>query len=522
MPIMKKKLVFGFGLLLLISLKSLAQQDTSFSVPPDTAGNLLADTVAMFPEADISQPDDGLQPEEPKLSINGYIQADDRLKFNGGKLYRQEYRLDVKLDYKPFERGKLFAEVWLRTYKFPEIYTVGDLSDKKKILNFDADVREAYFDIYGLFTKNLDVRIGRQRIAWGTADRLNPTDNLNPYDMEDIWDFGRHLGSNAIKLTYYAGTFTFTGVAIPWFTPSVLPGQDWTQAFMPEVKIPAMITDTSFMPGLRIPIYLTPRSISDTLIMPQRDIRHYPSFGLKAKKSIGNFDISLSYVYGRDALPLPTELYTNITIDTFTVFPEVRADATVDIRSKVGFPVVQVLGLDFAGSIKDVGIWGEAACFLPGKNYMKRYLHYDFPDYGISKDSVLTDSLVLDSKPYVKFVVGLDYTFKHGFYLNFQYLHGFVHERGPKELNDYYMLAFEWTSGNGRLKISILNGGIQINQYKNLKNNLAWIYMPEISYKPVDNAELILGAHLLDGTPTTSFGKVTKNDDIYLKLKYSF
>ncbi|HQI70687.1 MAG TPA: hypothetical protein PLT47_08045, partial [Bacteroidales bacterium] len=206
---MKKRFVFGFLLLLFLAFKTIAQQDTSVLKLSDTAGNLPADTSAVFPESGIIIADDGLQPEEPKLSINGYIQADDRLQFNGGKLNRQEYRLDVKLDYKPFDRGKLFTEVWLRAYKYPEIYTVGDLSDKKKILNFDADVREAYFDIYGLFTKNLDVRIGRQRIAWGTADRLNPTDNLNPYDMEDIWDFGRHLGSNAIKLTYYAGTFTF-------------------------------------------------------------------------------------------------------------------------------------------------------------------------------------------------------------------------------------------------------------------------------------------------------------------------
>lgn len=504
----------GFALMFFLSVPVLAQQDTTVFVLPDTSVTVQEEVV---PESEITP-----VPEEPKLSINGYIQTDDRLKFNGGKLNWQEYRLDVKLDYKPFDRARLFADVWLRAYKYPEINNVSDLSDKKKILNFDADLREAYFDIYGLFTKNLDVRIGRQRIAWGTADRLNPTDNLNPYDMEDIWDFGRHLGSNAIKFTYYLKSFTFTGVAIPWFTPSVLPGSEWTQAFMPDFEVPEMIIDTSFVPGLTIPVYLTTGNIVDTLVMPQRDIKHYPSFGLKVKKSIGNFDISLSYVYGRDALPLPTELYTNITIDTFLLLPEVRAEATMDIRSKVGFPVLKVLGFDFAGSVKDVGIWGEAACFFPEKNYMKRYLHYEFPDYGISKDSVLADSLVLDSKPYVKFVVGLDYTFKHGFYLNFQYLHGFVNERGPKDLNDYYILAFEWTSGNGRLKVSILNGGIQVNKYKDFKNNFAWIYMPEISYKPIDNAELILGAHLLDGSPSTSFGKVTKNDDIYLKFKYSF
>ncbi|MFA5194875.1 MAG: hypothetical protein WC401_03650 [Bacteroidales bacterium] len=507
--------VFAITFLIFISFEKIyAQQDTSLISLPDTSFLFSAEE---FPV--VEEPVTVL-PEEPKLSVFGYIQTDDRLKFYGGKLNHQEYRLDVKLEYKPFERGKLFAEVWLRSYKFPEIYNISDLSEKKKVLNFDADIREAYFDIYGLFTKNLDIRIGRQRIAWGTADKLNPTDNLNPYDMEDIWDFGRHLGSNAIKLTYYAGSFTFTGVAIPWFTPAVLPNSEWTAAYMPSFEIPEKLVDTSFISGVALPIYLTPGNISDTLVLPQRTIKHYPSFGLKAQKSIGNFNISLSYSYGRDALPLPTEMSTTLTIDTFMLAPELRADATIDIRTKVEFPVMKVIGLDFAGSVKGIGIWGEAACFLPQKNYMKRYLHYTL--YGVTIDSVLSDSLVLDNKPYVKFVVGLDYTFRHGFYLNFQYLHGFVNERGPKELNDYYILAFEWTSDNGKLKIGILNGGIQVNNYKKINSNFAWIYMPEISYKPMDNAELILGAHLLDGSPTTSFGKVTKNDDIYLKLRYSF
>lgn len=45
---------------------------------------------------------------------------------------------------------------------------------------------------------------------------------------------------------------------------------------MPAYEIPEMITDTSFIPGMTIPIYLTQGAISDTLVMPQRNIKHYP------------------------------------------------------------------------------------------------------------------------------------------------------------------------------------------------------------------------------------------------------
>lgn len=465
---------------------------------------------------------DGTFAEPPKLSLNGYIQTDNRLLLDGVKLHRQEYRLDVKMEYKPFEKTRFYGEVWLRGYKYPEITQLNDLSEKKRILNFDSDIREAYFDIYGLFTKNLDIRVGRQRIAWGTADRLNPTDNLNPYDMEDIWDFGRHLGSNAIKLTYYLKSFTFTGVVIPWFTPSVLPDKSWNAAFNTEYKIPGLIFDSTSIPGIKIPVYLQPGSISDTIILPEKSLKHTPAFGIKIKKSIGNFDISASYTYAHDALPIPKKMYSHLILDTLILSPELKAEGRVSAKAHLEYPVIKVIGLDFAGSVKGVGIWGEAACFLPEKIMMKRYLKYSIPDYSITVDSVLTDSLILDNKPYLKFILGFDYNFKHGFYLNFQYLHGFINERGSKELNDYFLISLQWKNQRDNLQLNLLQGGVQISDFKNLRNNYAWFYTPEIIYKPVDNAEIILGAHLLDGTPGTSFGKVTKNDEVFLKFRYTF
>ena len=38
---------------------------------------------------------------------------------------------------------------------------------------------EAYVDI---FTDHADFRLGQQFIFWGTADWVNPTDNINPWD----------------------------------------------------------------------------------------------------------------------------------------------------------------------------------------------------------------------------------------------------------------------------------------------------------------------------------------------------
>ena len=53
----------------------------------------------------------------------------------------------------------------------------------------------------------LDVRAGRQIIAWGRADGLNPTDNLTGEDLTLLApdDDDRRLGTTALRASYYLG-----------------------------------------------------------------------------------------------------------------------------------------------------------------------------------------------------------------------------------------------------------------------------------------------------------------------------
>jgi hypothetical protein len=327
-----------------------------------------------------------------------------------------------------------------------------------------------------------------------------------------------------LQLNYYAGSWTFTGVGILQFTPSILPNSDWTPAFMPDFSLPEVMVDSNTVPGLAIPVYIKQGLISDSVMLPQRDIKHSPSFGLKVKKWMGAWIFSLSYVYSHDPLPVLSRTHTDLTIDTiiFDLPYNIYANATADVKAYLEYPVQKVLGFDFAGSLWGIGLRGEAACIFPTEVTLKQTLHYEAPMLSLVRDSVLPDSLTLSGDPYVKFLVGADYTFKNNIYLNFQYLHGFLHERGAKELNDYFLFGAEWTLCKSKLKLSLLNTGLQIGDWGDFKNNYAVMYMPEMSYKPVDNCEIVLGAHIIDGKGTTSFGKVHKNDDIFIRLKYSF
>jgi hypothetical protein len=80
----------------------------------------------------------------------------------------------------------------------------------------EVEVRELYMQ--GSLTTNLDLKLGRQIVVWGTSDNMRITDVLNPLDqrevgMVDIEDL--RLPVTMARLDYYSGDWQWTGIAIP-------------------------------------------------------------------------------------------------------------------------------------------------------------------------------------------------------------------------------------------------------------------------------------------------------------------
>lgn len=420
------------------------------------------------------------------LKWSGYLQVDHRFFTRNGDFSFKEYRLDLQSEYRTSENSKFFSDIWIRSLGFQSISASSDLFSKNKISPVNFEIREAYLDIYGFLTKNLDIRIGRQRIAWGTADKINPTDNINPDDFEDIWDMGRHLGSDGIKATYYFKNFTIQGVFVPNFTPAVLPLPQWSSVLIPPYQI------MDFGKDYRL------RNVNDRIIMPQNNLEENMIAGLKISTNIAGYDLSLSYLYGRD--DLPTLNYLRIENMTFS--------KEVDIVANLIYPRMKVLGADFSGSIGDVGIWGEAGLFYPEEVKLKTsYLGL----YTI-------ESTALSDSPYLKYTIGIDYTFKNGIYLNTQFIHGFVHERGKKNLEDYLTMQLEWKLFQDKVKLVPISGAIE---YKD-KKNYAIIYYPFLEYRPFENTLLTIGVRLINEKGFTNFGRLKEMDEFFVKAKYSF
>ncbi len=205
---------------------------------------------------------------------------------------------------------------------------------------------------------------------------------------------------------------------------------------------------------------------------------------------------------------------TNGTPARKVIFTPTAIPGTVDLDTELIYPRLHIAGLDLAGAIGDVGIWAEAAAFFPEKIYLET----DLSALGMGTRS----STAMDDNPYTKYVIGGDYTFKNGLYINGQYLHGFIYERGKDSLEDYFMFGLEQKFFADKLKVTPIGGGIEIKDFEDLKNNYALIFAPEIAYYPVDNAEIILGLRLINGKTTTTFGKIKDTDEGFVKVKYSF
>ena len=438
-----------------------------------------------------------LHAQENPLQVSGALMTDQRFLFQDKNPWAwNENRFTVDFDKRITGNSKFHSEIWLRNLGLPDISSSADLYNKGIVDPYNLEIREAYIQLYGLLTRKLDVTIGRQYIAWGTADMINPTDNLNPYDMEDVLDFGRHRGTDAINLQYYFNNeFSLQGVYIPFFRPANLPLGIFAGALDASMELPQGMVLVSY---------------ADSIAMPEYNLGESATAGLRFKGFAGGVDFSLSYLWGRDGLPY----------NTYNILTPVNAQGGIDVNAQLSYERNHIIGADLVTSIAGIGVWAEAAAFIPEKDIiLSNDLSAFFP---MSPDPVILDSVILEAKPYIKFVVGGDYNFADGSYLNLQYFHGFIHERGAAALNDYFFLRFDKSFFNGKLTLSPLSGGFIVTDWSAIKEHYALAYMPEVNYQATVNTEISLSSVFFEGKGDNLFVSLKHYDMLMLKVNYSF
>jgi len=143
--------------------------------------------------------------------------------WQGLTMLRSELELTLKNKFSDRWQGQISARGFYDT-----IYVLRgrDEYTQQVLDTYESELRLEDTFIQGSITDQLDTKIGRQIVVWGTLDNLRVTDILNPLDLRqpgltDIDDL--RLPVTMVKFDYYFGRWDLSVMAIPEVRFSKLP-----------------------------------------------------------------------------------------------------------------------------------------------------------------------------------------------------------------------------------------------------------------------------------------------------------
>lgn len=376
------------------------------------------------------------------ILFNGSIYSDLRFKTqrNMPMLYN-ETCINLHMQFKNFNM-KIIADGDIFTLNDDMPASLEELSSQRSFYLPLIRINEAYAYIFNFPFPFTDLRAGIQRINMGSGAMMSTLDMLNAYDQTDRWSYDKRLGSLCIELTGYYGQLSWNIGLIPLFSPNILP-------------------EEFSMPSFPMPAYVNISSISSTINTENTLKENFQCFlSAQLRNSIG--DIGIHYIYWKDTTPWADSVLINPGILPWDV----------NLHTVLHFPRIHVAGLSFASSLGSVGIWGNAALFIPSDNA----LTIDLSSMGMN----MYDSTNVDGSFYIKGDLGLDYTFTNSFYVNMHYLRGMYYESG--NIHDYLFIGSRLPLLHDKLTVSPVNCAVEIASYGDIWNNAAFLYMPSVEY----------------------------------------
>lgn len=418
------------------------------------------------------------------------------------------------------------------------------LTSRAVVAPYYLESDAAYFEVYELLPR-VDLRIGRQIVNWGAADMFNPTNNLNPLDLEDPVMFGKKIANEMIRVDWYpTDELSVTFAVVPVFEPAMLPESALLAIGDPSSEFPFVD------PGVRAraenfrKIWLR---APDRYVVEQPQVRaQMPSLSLKNVQAavrvqwvMGIFDMSLSYYEGRDALPVPQKTMSR-RFETGVKAPDGLEKIGVQTDVTLVYPRSRVVGFDLAGGLPfldDMGFWFEGAFFFPDGVDMT----VDFQE--IVPSASIVSGATVSRRPFFKFTTGGDYSLGEHVLVNAQFVRGFANEFGAEKLNNYIVAGFDVKLLQERLILRLFGlaelphedddvtldsdgDGLPDLLSRGATNDgtiCSYVIYPELTYKPLGALELTLGGYFPLGHAESQFGQRAAGPSLaFLRARASF
>lgn len=419
----------------------------------------------------------GLALEANDIGISGEA-SQDIIYSNQTESWRGISKLDLEID-RSFGVDKYL-------YINPEFNIKYDESNHFSDLKIDLD--QAYFDLY---LENTDLRVGKQKINWGTAYEFNPTDMINPYDLTAEDPLESKTGVSAVKSRYYFNPSTsLAGLVVTDFEESPVPDPIKSN-MITEIK--DSYTDLLLSQGI------SPTSIEATLnnnlfineTEPEIDSLGKMEYALNlTKRNVKGYDLSVSYFNGYEDLPSITSDLEAVGEELVIISNEYETNGSSNQTAKlnIGYKETQGIGLNAIGSISEVGVWSE--------------LNYQYNE---------------DDEQTLDVVVGSDYTFDNNLYTVGQLIH--------RSYTDYIIERED-------MNYLLLHGDKPFRQIHQLNANLIYdldnnnyLLNPEINLSLGNNLNLDIGTTITDednkATGYSVFNMMSE-EKTYFELSYSF
>jgi len=367
-----------------------------------------------------------------------------------------------------------------------------------------VELREGYM---AADFKDVSFVLGKQWVAWGRADEINPVDMINPEDyseplVRDKED--KKIRVPALSVSRYMGDFTLTAVLVPDFTP---PGLDanshWVRGILTQMD--------------SLKLYYAERAVAESV--PAYLIEDYVAERLKIEEKgndIGNSQIGArlsGYVMGTD---FSVYYYRGFWSDMSrpVVFMEgLDALSGMPDSVTVAFPPFSMYGFDMEKASGSYTFRVEAAY------YQDRYITFDtsrisdsadFADFNEHRGAGLTDV--------VKFVAGAD-RFLGDLYINAQYVGEYITDHSRLMALDEAYLHSATLKVSSKFAEDRLEPEIKV-MYEITENDM--YLSPKVSYELSDGVKLTAAADMFTGDEKGTIGQYKTCDQVRISLKYNF
>lgn len=380
-------------------------------------------------------------------------------------------------------------------------------------------LREAYVrGDYGQFS----FQAGKQWIAWGRADEVNPVDVINPEDYSEIIipsKEERKIRVPSLKAQWRMNdTFDVTAVVVPILTKPIMPEREqWTgnaQRMIEAVKN-YYITEGIGVQGLdywEIEDYVR----AHVLEQDDRTRVDRTQLGFKFTGTVWDTDFSVYYYEGYwTDFSSPAVRVVNLHQPA----PGLTDLPLVPERFEMLYPWFTMIGLDWERTVGAFGLRME------GAYYKDRVMAFDV---NVIHDAVTMPEKLQRLQAYnkeegartsdvVKCVVGID-RFWGELYMNTQFIVDYIADYTELMGRNQYDYAMTF-----KINTKVFDDRVtpEMKIMYQISQNDAY-FSPGIEYEVADGVKAYLGADVFTGNPRGTIGQYQNSDQVRLSVKYNF